>query len=62
MQELDDSYFGSGLLLIEHYLGQSGDFTLEEFSGLMPKALWLEKRQVELMAQAIAKALGGGNK
>lgn len=33
---------------------------MDEFADLMSKALWLERRQIDQMAQAIAKALGGG--
>lgn len=33
--------------------------TMDEFSELYARAIWYEEREINLMAAAIAKALGG---
>jgi len=43
-------------LLIKKYFGLEGPFDLEEFQELCAQALWLERRETEVIAYAIAKA------
>lgn len=59
MEEIDNNSFTAGRLLIKKHLQREGDFELEEFAELYAQALWLERREMDLMAAAIAKAFGG---
>lgn len=59
MEEIDSNSFTAGRLLIKKYLQQEGDFELEEFVELYAQALWLERREMDLMAAAIIKVFGG---
>lgn len=59
MEEIDNNSFAAGRLLIKKHLQRDGDFELEEFVELYAQALWLERREIDLTAAAIAKAFGG---
>ncbi len=59
MEEIDNNFFTAGRLLIKKHLQRESDFGLEEFVELYAQALWLERREMDLMAAAIAKAFEG---
>lgn len=61
MEEISGSYFETGHRLISKYFGTEREMSLEEFMELYARALWYEEREINLMAAAIAKALGGGS-
>jgi len=49
-------------VLVRHYLRVEPDQDFELFLEQYAEALWMEKRQVQAMASAVAKGFGGDKK
>ncbi len=46
-------------MLVEHYIGKPPADDLNEFARQYAEVLWLEQREIDVTAAAIAKAFNG---
>ncbi|MCG8643344.1 MAG: hypothetical protein MI862_26695 [Desulfobacterales bacterium] len=55
---LDANWIAQGSVLIKHYLKEEPETDMDRFFKQYASALFLEERQMDVMAAAISKALG----
>lgn len=62
VEEIDRNPVTAGRILIQKHLGRAMESAdMAEFLELYAQALWIERREMDLTAAAIVKALGGGD-